>query len=115
MLFQAAAFLLTALGVMTLALGLFWADRRGAFGVALELWTGAGLLGLSGDPSAQTLLSAALILLVRRLVIRALPALARPADHVRRRSHAGAGVALTTTDVPTRDLAARDSEAGRRP
>ncbi len=77
MLFHAAALLLTTLGVMTFALGLFSADRRGALGLALELWTAAGLLGLSGQPSVQTILGAALILLVRRLVMRALPTRAR--------------------------------------
>lgn len=90
-LLHAAALVLTTLGVITFALGLLSADRRGALGLALELWTGAGLLGLSGHPSAQAILAAALVLLVRRLVMRALPTSVRWASHAGGRPDAGAG------------------------
>ena len=67
-----AAILITAAGVAVFALGMLSPERRAALALALELWTAAGLLGLSGNPSARALAGAAVILVVRRLVIRAM-------------------------------------------
>lgn len=74
-----AALLITAAGVATFALGMLSSERRASVALALELWTAAGLLTLSGNPSARALAGAAVILVVRRLVIRAM---AEPRDEV---------------------------------
>lgn len=70
-LFHAAALLVTALGVSVFALGALARAFKPSLALSLELWTAAGLLGLSGQPSARAIAGAAVILAVRRVIIRA--------------------------------------------
>ena len=68
-LLREAALVCTALGIVSaVAVLVSRRDVRLAIGVLLEFLLAAGLLRLSADPTTQTLLTAALIVGVRRLV-----------------------------------------------
>lgn len=65
-----AALLLSAFGVLA-GFSVFASTRRLglSLGVALELWTAAGLLRLSADVPWTTITAAGAILLVRKVVV----------------------------------------------
>jgi hypothetical protein len=64
-----AALLLTAGGVVCVVCAVaFAAAWRPGLHMALDLWVGAGLLRLTGDPGAADLLVAASVIAVRQLV-----------------------------------------------
>ena len=66
---QGGALLCTALGLVSaLAVGLRSRDLRLAVGVLLEFLLAAGLLRLTDDPTPQALLTAAVVVLLRRLL-----------------------------------------------
>jgi hypothetical protein len=61
---------LAAAGVIVLGVAFtFGASWRAAIPIALELWTGAGLLRLVGEPSWARIVTAAAIILIRRLIL----------------------------------------------
>lgn len=62
-----------ALGLVVLMLsGVHPTAWRKVIPVAMELWTGAGLLRLSGNPNWTQIATAAAIIMVRRLALIAL-------------------------------------------
>lgn len=67
------ALAITAVGVVAAAVALASSGSwRAAIGVLAELLTAAGLVRLSAEPSWNRLAAAALILVVRRLILSAL-------------------------------------------
>lgn len=67
---DAAAQTIAALGVLVLVAGLCVGARfRLALPVALELWTAAGLLRLSGTPSWSRVATAATVVAVRHMIL----------------------------------------------
>lgn len=80
---DAAALLVVAAGLVTFASAATLPGlRRDVVGLALEFWTAAGLLRLSATRTWTALLTAAVILGVRRIVVRTWsrtrPSLPRP-------------------------------------
>jgi hypothetical protein len=68
--FDALSIALAGAGMIVLALSPAFASRwRSGVPIALELWTGAGLLRLAGEPSWSRVATAALIVCVRRLIL----------------------------------------------
>ena len=66
---QSAALLVTVLGLVSAALVLARArDGRLTLKVLLEFLVAAGLLRLTGDPSWRTIVTAAVVIAVRKLV-----------------------------------------------
>jgi hypothetical protein len=72
-LFDALSLLVSAAGVVVAVLGAATTGRlRDGLPMMLDLWVAAGLLRLTGEPDANRLLAAALLLAVRKLVTHAL-------------------------------------------
>ena len=77
-----AALLCTALGVVsTLAVLARLRDVRLAIAVLLEFLLAAGLLRLAADPTVQAVVTAAVVVGLRKLIGVGLRFGARPADH----------------------------------
>jgi hypothetical protein len=77
---EALALLLCGAGVLSALLGFaLTRELRAALPMTLELWMAAGLLRLSGEPSSRQILSVAVIVAVRKLVVSALRGSARRA------------------------------------
>jgi hypothetical protein len=77
LLLDSASLLVVAAGVLVLLASARSGSWRTSLPVAMELWTGAGLLRLSGAPSWARIGTAVVIVAVRRLV---LARIGRPRD-----------------------------------
>jgi hypothetical protein len=68
--FDPLSIALAGAGMIVLVLSPAFASRwRAGIPIALELWTGAGLLRLAGEPNWSRVATAALIICVRWLIL----------------------------------------------